>query len=366
MAARSQTYAKPQWIPPQTPDSTRFQRKTTAKRLPVKTAQPAIAQIPRAKKAALPDFVQPALALLLPRPPEGENWIHEIKFDGYRLQARVDDVSVKLLTRKGLDWTARFPPIAAALQTLRVGHALFDGELIVEDEGGVSSFSGLQSDLKGKRHNRMVYMVFDLLHCNGFNLTQATQLDRKAALKAALAGLASNAAVRYSEHLDTGTPELLRNACGMGLEGIVSKRADASYLSGRSGQWIKSKCNMRQEFVVVGYVPSEASSLAIGSLVLAYYEKGVLVHVGRVGTGFSNNLAIDLKKTLDAIAAPQPKFKTVVAAINRRGVKWVEPKLVVEVEYRGWSSDKLLRQASFKGLREDKPAKEIKLEKADS
>jgi bifunctional non-homologous end joining protein LigD len=191
---------------------------------------------------------------------------------------------------------------------------------------------------------------------------QAIQLDRKEALKAVLANLPSNSPVRYSEHLQTGTPQLLRNACGMGLEGIVSKQADAPYVSGRSGQWIKSKCHMRQEFVVVGYVPSEASQLAIGSLVLAYYEKDVLVHVGRVGTGFSNNLAIDLKKTLNAIAAPQPKFKSVVAPANRRGVVWVKPKLVAEVEFRGWSSDNLLRQASFKGLREDKPAKEIRRE----
>jgi bifunctional non-homologous end joining protein LigD len=312
----------------------------------------------------LPDFVPPALALLSARTPEGENWIHEIKFDGYRLQARLEGGKVKLFTRKGLDWTARFPSIDIALQQIRVGSALLDGELIVEDEKGVSNFSSLQTDLKNKRHNRLVYMAFDLLYYDGFNLMGATQLDRKAALHPLIKSLPANSVVRYSEHLDTGPQDLLKNACRMGLEGIVSKRADASYISGRAGQWIKSKCHSRQEFVILGYVPSTANRSAIGSLVLGYYKKGELVHAGRVGTGFSNSLAIDLKKTLDAIPAPPPNFESFVSSANRRGVVWAQPKLVAEVEYRGWSSDNLLRHSSFKGSREDKPAQEITLEKA--
>jgi bifunctional non-homologous end joining protein LigD len=312
----------------------------------------------------LPEFVPPALALLNEDPPEGKNWIHEIKFDGYRLQARIDDVAVRLLTRRGLDWTIRFPSIVRALQPLRVASALLDGELIVEDEHGVSNFAGLLSDLKGKRHNRLVFVAFDLLYCNGFNLMGASQLDRKAALHTIIKSLPANSVIRYSEHLDmAGNGDLLRKACKMGLEGIVSKRADARYISGRGGQWIKSKCHLRQEFVIVGYVPSTATPSAIGSLVLGYYEKGVLVHAGRVGTGFSDLVAIDLKKRLDAIPAPQPKFKSVLSSANRRGVVWAEPKLVAEVEYGGWSSDNLLRHSSFKGLREDKPAREITLER---
>ena len=315
-----------------------------------------------ARKDSLPDFIQPALALLSESPPTGNNWLHEIKYDGYRLQARLDSGKAKLLTRKGLDWTKRFPSIARILEYLPLDTALLDGELIVEDENGVSSFSGLQSDLKGKRHHRMAYMVFDIMYCNGFNLTGATQLARKGALQSVLNDLPPNSPVRYSEHLDSSGKELLTHACRLGLEGIVSKQANAKYVSGRAGQWIKAKCNQRQEFVIVGYVPSTASRLAIGSLVLGYYEKGVLVHAGRVGTGFSNDLAVDLKKTLEALEAPQPKFKSPVAAGHRRGVKWVEPKLVAVVEYRGWSADNLLRQSSFKGLREDKPAKEIRRE----
>jgi bifunctional non-homologous end joining protein LigD len=362
MDSPGRAYKKTQWVSPQAPDSTIFKRKTTSKSGTSPTVQPIIAKIPQAKKGTLPDFIQPALALLSAHPPAGDAWIHEIKFDGYRLQARLDGEEVKLLTRKGLDWTARFPPIAQALQALQVEQALLDGELIVEDENGVSSFGGLQSDLKAKRHVRLVYIVFDLLFCNGFNLMGATQIDRKTALNTILSSLPTTSAVRYSEHIDTGSEDLLHNACKMGLEGIVSKRIAAPYTSGRAGLWIKAKCHMRQEFVVVGYLRSTAMRSAIGSLVLGYYDKGELVHAGRVGTGFSNALAIALKKKLDVLASPQPKFKSVISSANRRGVVWVEPKLVAEVEYRGWSSDNLLRQSSFKGLREDKPAKEIGLE----
>lgn len=363
MDSPGRAHKKPEWVSPQAPDS----RKTK----PIKsgkspTIQPNIAQIPQATQGTPPDFIQPALAQLAESPPGGANWIHEIKFDGYRLQARIDDVSVKLLTRKGLDWTARYPPLARALQSLRVGSALLDGELIVEDENGVSSFAGLLSDLKGKRHNRLVYVAFDLLYCNGFNLMGATQRDRKDALHGIIKSLPSNSVVKYSEHLEGDTADLLKKACRMGLEGIVSKRGDSRYVSGRAGHWIKSKCHMRQEFVVIGYVPATTVRSAIGSLVLGYYEKGVLVHAGRVGTGFSNAMAKDLKKILDAIAVPPPTSKTAISAANRRGVVWVEPKLVAEVEHRGWSNDKLLRQSSFKGLREDKPATEIALEKAGS
>ncbi|HUQ37367.1 MAG TPA: non-homologous end-joining DNA ligase [Aestuariivirga sp.] len=354
---------KTPWVAPQSPDSERFKKRPTYKRVKKPRFQLNIADIHFAKQGPLPDFVQPALALLQEAPPDGQNWIHEIKFDGYRLQARVDDVGVKLLTRKGLDWTARFPTIARALQPLRVGSALLDGELIVDDDNGVSSFSGLQSDLKAKRHNRMVYVAFDLLYCNGFSLMGATQLDRKAALHAIINGLPPTPVVRFSEHLDIGSEELLRIACNMGLEGIVSKRADAPYRSGRGGEWIKAKCHLRQEFVILGYVPSISLSSAIGSLVVGYYDKGELVHAGRVGTGFSNTLAVELKKTLDTIEAAPPKFKTPIATTNRRGVTWVDPKLVAEVEYRGWSSDNLLRQSSFKGIREDKPAREIRRER---
>jgi bifunctional non-homologous end joining protein LigD len=327
---------------------------------------PEVSKLTGAKKGILPVFVEPSLALLAEKPPSGPNWLHEIKYDGYRMQARLDGGKVKLLTRKGLDWTKRFSSIAQALKALPLSSGLLDGELIVQDESGVSSFSGLQSDLKSGKHSRMVYMVFDMLYCEGTNLTGVPLLQRKEALQAILSTLPLNSPVRFSEHLDVGADELLQHACRLGLEGIISKQPDSKYVSSRSGLWIKSKCNLRQEFVIVGFMPSTATRAAIGSLVLGYYDGSALVHAGRVGTGYSNALARDLMKTLQLLETSQPKFKNAVAPVSSRGVKWVKPQLVAEVEYRGWTSDNLLRQASFKGLREDKAPTEIRREQTGS
>jgi bifunctional non-homologous end joining protein LigD len=327
-----------------------------------KLSLPDVSRLGGAKKGILPVFVEPSLAMLADRPPKGTNWLHEIKYDGYRMQARLDGGKVKLLTRKGLDWTKRFASIARALQTLPLSSGLLDGEIIVQDESGVSSFSGLQSDLKSGRHDRMAFMVFDMMYCEGTNLTRTSLLERKEALEAILASLPANSPIRFSEHLDVSGSELLQHACRLGLEGIISKQTNSKYISTRGGHWIKSKCNLRQEFVVVGYMPSTASRTAIGSLVLGYYENEKLVHAGRAGTGYSNQMAHELWKTLQPIETSQPKFKTAVTVQNSRGVKWVKPELVAEVEYRGWTSDNLLRQAAFKGLREDKFAKEIRKE----
>ena len=326
------------------------------------TALPDVAKLPGAKKGILPVFIEPSLATLAQKPPVDDTWLHEIKFDGYRLQARIDGGKVQLLTRKGLDWTKRFASIAKALEALPLSSGLLDGELIVRGESGVSSFSGLQTDLKAGRQDRMVYMVFDMMYCEGVNLTSVKLTERKEALQAVLANLPTNSPVKFSEHLDIGSDELLHHACRLGLEGIVSKKTDSKYLSGRGNHWIKSKCSLRQEFVIVGYVPSTALRGAIGSLVMGYYDNGELVHAGRVGTGYSNDLARDLLKTLRAVEAPQPKFSKTIARADAKDVKWVKPSLVAEIDYRGWGSENLLRQASFKGLREDKQASEIRLE----
>ena len=344
------------------PDHAARQKVQKGRKVPL----PEVSKLAGAKKGILPVFVEPSLALLAEKPPIGPNWLHEIKYDGYRMQARLDGGKVKLLTRKGLDWTKKFSSIAQALKALPLSSGTLDGELIVQDESGVSSFSGLQSDLKSGKHSRMAYMVFDMLYCEGTVLTGVALLKRKEALQAVLATLPPSSPVRFSEHLDVRADELLQHACRLGLEGIISKQADSKYVSSRSGHWIKSKCNLRQEFVIVGYMPSTATRAAIGSLVLGYYEGNALVHAGRVGTGYSNELARDLMKTLHSIETSQPKFKNAVAPASSRGVKWVKPQLVAEVEYRGWTSDNLLRQASFKGLREDKAPTEIRREQTGS
>jgi len=321
-------------------------------------------RLPGARKAILPVFVEPSLAVSAPQPPDGPKWLHEIKHDGYRMQARIDGGRVQLLTRKGLDWTKRFPPVAKALENLPVQAGLIDGEIIVQEDSGQSSFSNLQGDLKAGRNNRFVYYAFDLLYCNGIDLRGVVLKERKRVLAGILAAAPSSFAVRYNDHLKVGGETILVQACRLGLEGIVSKREDSAYVSGRGEHWVKSKCMLRQEFVIVGFVPSAAVKNAIGSVVLAYYEAGQLVHAGRAGTGFSAAESRSLRKTLEAISAGMPKFRKTPPGASMKDVAWVRPELVAEIEYRGWSADRLLRQAAYKGLREDKPATDIGLETA--
>ncbi|MBC8036363.1 MAG: DNA ligase D, partial [Rhizobiales bacterium] len=322
-----------------------------------------LAKLAGAKKAILPVFVEPSLAVSAAQPPDGPEWLHEIKHDGYRMQARIDGGKVELLTRKGLDWTKRFHPVAKALKNLPVQAALIDGEIIAQDAAGHSSFSSLQVDLKAGRHDRLAYYVFDLLYCNGVDLRGVALQERKRILASLMASADASTTLRYSEHLDVGGETILAHACKLGLEGIISKRGDMPYLSGRGEHWVKSKCMLRQEFAVVGFVPSAAVKNAIGSLVLGYHKNGELVHAGRAGTGYSSEEALSLRKILQPLAEDKPKFRKTPTAVSMKDVIWVKPQLVAEIEYRGWSADSLLRQAAYKGLREDKAAAEVVLEK---
>jgi len=320
---------------------------------------PDIGKIPGARKKILPSFVEPSLASLTEKPPTGAKWVHEIKHDGYRLQARIDGTKIKLLTRKSLDWTDRFNRIAKALGELHLGSALIDGEAVVEDTSGFSSFSNLQIALKENRQDKMRYHAFDLLYLDGYDLTQSPLIERKALLQAVLASLPSGSQVHYSEHLETDGPTMLEHSCRLGLEGIISKRKDSPYRSGRGESWLKSKCRESQEFVIIGYVPSTAASKSVGSLVLGYYENGKLQYAGRVGTGWSLAVAAALWKELDKIRAKKPPFTKPLPAGAEKEVVWVEPRLVCEVEFSDWTHDDVVRQASFKGLRDDKPPAEI-------
>lgn len=311
-----------------------------------------------AKKSALPDFVEPTLATLVPSAPAGDRWVHEIKFDGYRLQALIDGGRVKLLTRSGLDWTQKFGKnVIDALQDLPVSEALIDGEVVVETSGGASDFSALQADLSEGRTDRFAFYAFDLLHLDGYDLAKVPLIRRKELLQQLIGSEVGT--LRYSSHFEENGDLVLQHACRLSLEGVVSKLRDAPYRGGRGKNWVKSKCSARQEFVVAGYVPSSTSRRAIGSLVLGVYEGDRLHHVGRVGTGFTSAVAEDLFKRLERIATPSSPFTDRLAADDARQVRFVRPELVAEVEFRAWTADGVLRHASFRGLREDKPAREI-------
>ncbi|TIT00330.1 DNA ligase D [Mesorhizobium sp.] len=325
---------------------------------PATVGVPEPSKIKGAKKAALPDFVEPTLATLVSSAPSGERWLHEIKFDGYRLQARIEAGRVKLLTRSGLDWTKKFgKAVISALADIPVGTALIDGELVVETSAGASDFSALQADLSEGRSDRFRFYVFDLLHLDGYDLRDVALIRRKQLLEKIIGG--DNGIISYSGHFEENGALVLQHACRLSLEGIVSKLRDAPYRAGRSKNWVKSKCSARQEFVVAGYVPSSTSRNAIGSLVLGVYDDGKLHHVGRVGTGYTAAVAQDLFKKLERIRIPSSPFDERLSAEEARQARYVRPELVAEIEFRAWTADGNLRHASFRGLREDKPAKEI-------
>jgi bifunctional non-homologous end joining protein LigD len=308
----------------------------------------------RGKAGALPGFVAPELAAPVDNPPAGTGWVHEIKFDGYRLMARVDRGRVKLLTRKGLDWTTKFPTLKKALEALPVVTAYLDGEMVVVTEQGAPSFAELQAELSAGRSERLRYYLFDLLHLDGMDLTGRPLVERKAALAHLLEG--HEGVLAYSEHFEGRGATVFEHACRLGLEGIVSKLRTSAYRSGRSKSWRKSKCTESHELVIVGYVPSTTQRRAIGSLVTGIHDNGRLVYSGRVGTGYTSAVAEDLWRRLDAIRVAAPPLETPPPPESRRNVRWVKPLLVAEAELRGWTSDGIVRHAVFKGLRADKEA----------
>lgn len=310
--------------------------------------------------APFPGFIEPQLATLGKKPPPGARWLHEIKFDGYRLQAHIRRRGVKLLTRSGLDWTTKFgETLASALADLYVDEAIIDGELVAENSAGAPDFSLLQDALATGRTDCLVFYGFDLLYLDGRDLRRLPLVDRRAALADLIT---EPGIIRFSEAFDVEGERLLRHACRLGLEGIVSKLKDAPYRTGRSKDWIKAKCSLRQEFVIAGFVPSSISSSMVGALALGYFDKGKLVYAGRVGTGFTRKVAGDLFRQLNPMVIPTSPFPQKLPPSELKGLRFVRPELVGEIELRAWTAEGYVRHASFKGLREDKDAKDVGLE----
>jgi len=327
-------------------------------RAPRGKRRPALEAVSGAREGTLPDFVAPQLATLVGRAPAGEDWLHEIKLDGYRVLARIERGRARLLTRNGKDWSARFPGIAAAAARLKVDRALLDGEIVALDEHGVSKFEKLQEALSRERSEHLVYFIFDVLHLDGRDLRAVPQVERKT-LVARLLGSARTP-IRYSEHVEGQGGAFFDRACELGLEGIVSKQKEAPYRSGRGSAWVKVKCASSQEFVIAGYTDPKGTRAGFGALLLGVHDKaGGLTYAGRVGTGFDQRLLKGLVTKLKALEQPKSPFSKLPASAVTRDVHWVKPSLVADVAFTNWTRDGILRHPTFHGLREDKPAGEV-------
>ncbi|WP_439622500.1 non-homologous end-joining DNA ligase [Shinella sp.] len=294
----------------------------------------------------MPDRIEPCLASRRPAPPEGADWLYEVKWDGYRLAVHIDPKGVRLVTPGGEDWTHRFPAIAAAARNLGGNSAIFDGEAVILDEHGRSDFAALQNALGGKRAlQEAIFLAFDLLYLDGQDLT-GTELSLRRHLLEDLVPAGGDGAIRLSEELDIDAGVLLAEARRLGLEGIVAKHRDRPYRSGRSDDWLQVECIEGGSFMIVGYEPSDSAQSGIASLLLAARHGHDWVHVGSVSTGLGAKDADYLRKTLDMLKTRKP-----VLPMKGKGYVFTLPTLIAEIEFRGWSEDGNLRQTLYKGLR---------------
>lgn len=312
-----------------------------------------------ARKSAMPDFIAPQLATLVQNPPTEDGWLHELKFDGYRMLCLFARGKVRFWSRNRKDWTSKFPRVAKAIQSLKATAAILDGEIVIMDARGLTSFQKLQRSMGKGVEAGFVYEVFDLMYLDGFDLTRVALQERKRLLRKLIDTSGKTTVLRYSDHQEGNGGVFFKKACEYGLEGIVSKRADAPYDSSRSRNWLKIKCTKQQEFVIAGYTPSSKGLPGFGSLILGVYEKKNLVYAGRVGTGFSLKQRAELGKRLDKFPRLTPAFAVKPRAAGLAEARWTEPKLVAAVAFTEWTSDGSIRHPSFQGLREDKKPEEV-------
>lgn len=312
---------------------------------------------PQKTVATLPEQFAPQLATLVDRAPEGD-WHYEIKFDGYRMLARIRDGEVRLFTRNGHDWTERLPRQAKALQALKLKDSWLDGEVVSLNGDGLPDFQALQNAFDIGRSLDIVYYLFDAPFLNGQDQRQAPVEERRAALKAALAGSRSKL-LRFSEAFTAHHRDIFESACDLALEGVIGKRLGSPYVSSRSADWIKLKCRLRQEFVIVGYTRPQGSRSGFGALLLAVNDDSGLVYAGRVGTGFDQASLKSIYAQLTPLECSTSPLEKPLTSAQARGVHWVQPTLVGEVQFAEWTREGVVRQAAFVGMRTDKPAAQI-------
>jgi bifunctional non-homologous end joining protein LigD len=315
------------------------------------------AAIEGARKAAMPAFIAPQLATLVKESPAGPGWVHEMKLDGYRMLCRIENRQVRMVSRNRNDWTGKFISIAKALARLPVASAWLDGEVVAMQPNGLSSFQALQNVLSLRDTSSLYFYAFDLLYLDGYDLRRAPLVERKRLLEGLLPAAG---ALRYSSHVAGSGSDFFQQACRMKLEGVIAKRAQSAYVSGRGREWVKIKCILRQEMVIGGFTDPEGSRSGLGALMLGVYDPGgQLRYSGKVGTGFNDRMLVELRRRLDPLVQDRPAFANPPTGWEARGAHWVKPELVAEVNFAEWTNDGTLRHPSFQGLRQDKNPRDV-------